>query len=1078
MKNPLLEGLNPEQQKAVQTTEGPLLILAGAGSGKTKTLTHRIAYLIGENLATPYEILAVTFTNKAAGEMRQRVAELLGQNSQNRSFMPYMGTFHSICVRLLRQEGEHIGLPTNFIIFDESDRQSLIKQIVKQQKIDDKKSPIRSIAGMISGAKNELISPAEFSSTAGTPLQKIVAQVFPLYEKGLRAQNALDFDDLIGRTVALFANNPEIQQKWQTRFKYILVDEYQDTNTAQYKLIKLLTNANRNICVVGDDWQCLPAGSLVDTVNGVQKIENIKVGDIVSTAAGYGKVGNFPVTATRKFQYNSNLVEITTKTGHKITCTPNHILFARWSMANSFFVYLMYSKDIGYRIGVTQGTRNDGRKQDIGLRVRSNQERADKIWIIKVCLTRQEALYYESYYSYEYGIPMTIFRSSSIKKNGLTQENIKQLFNSIDTQKRASKLMAEKGISPEYPHFLPQATTRGGRHRLNINVVLFGDKRSSSQSPWSASRISANTTSADSLDMFEKNGYTVRKAKLGTHRSEVHKLDFGEIERVVNKLLDTNIDYQLSKYAFMTSNKFMFMPASQVYIDMNIPIIKNNKVIEDKIAKVKQVQYSGYVYDIDVDKVHNYSADRIISHNSIYSWRGADFRNILNFERDYPNCTVIKLEQNYRSTKNILDAAHTVISKNSKRSEKKLWTARGDGSPVQVVGVNSERAEAETIIRRIKNLVDIGVRSYNDFAVLYRTNAQSRGIEEQFVRFGLPYKIVGGVRFYDRAEVKDIMAYLRLIYQPEDIVSFRRIVNIPTRSIGAKSIESFLDWRVENGYTLQQAMENCENAPITPRARLALVSFSYIIANFRQASEEMMVANLLESLLKKIDYWHYLADGTIQAESRTENIKELLSVAKAYSEVGLTSFLEEVALVSDIDMVKEGAPAVTLMTLHAAKGLEFPIVFMPGMEETIFPHSRAMYDQSEMEEERRLCYVGMTRAKEELYLLSASSRVLYGSIQSNPPSRFIAEIDNINISNNYPQFDYSGVSLSASNQNNIDIDQEPRYTPELNEGDGVKHRVFGIGTVMEIDGDNVAVYFKGKGQKKLNISFAPLEKIE
>ena len=718
MKNPLLEGLNLEQQKAVQTTEGPLLILAGAGSGKTKTLTHRIAYLIGENLATPYEILAVTFTNKAAGEMRQRVAELLGQNSQNRSFMPYMGTFHSICVRLLRQEGEHIGLPTNFIIFDESDRQSLIKQIVKQQKIDDKKSPVRSIAGMISGAKNELISPAEFAGTAGTPLQKIAAQVFPLYEKGLRAQNALDFDDLIGRTVALFANNPEIQQKWQTRFKYILVDEYQDTNAAQYKLIKLLTNSKNNICICGDDWQ------------------------------------------------------------------------------------------------------------------------------------------------------------------------------------------------------------------------------------------------------------------------------------------------------------------------------------------------------------------------SIYGWRGADFRNILNFERDYPKCTVIKLEQNYRSTKNILDAAHTVISKNSKRSEKKLWTARGDGSPVQVVGVNSERAEAETIIRRIKNLVDIGVRSYNDFAVLYRTNAQSRGIEEQFVRFGLPYKIVGGVRFYDRAEVKDIMAYLRLIYQPEDIVSFRRIVNIPTRSIGAKSIESFLDWRVENGYTLQQAMENCENAPITPRARLALVSFSYIIANFRQASEEMMVANLLESLLKKIDYWHYLADGTIQAESRTENIKELLSVAKAYSEVGLTSFLEEVALVSDIDMVKEGAPAVTLMTLHAAKGLEFPIVFMPGMEETIFPHSRAMYDQSEMEEERRLCYVGMTRAKEELYLLSASSRVLYGSIQSNPPSRFIAEIDNINISNNYPQFDYSGVSLSASNQNNIDIDQEPRYTPELNEGDGVKHRVFGIGTVMEIDGDNVAVYFKGKGQKKLNISFAPLEKIE
>lgn len=705
--------LNDEQKRAVETTEGPVLILAGAGSGKTKTLTHRIAYILDTKKATMFEVLAVTFTNKAAGEMRHRVAELLGASHENRSFMPYMGTFHSICVRLLRQEGENIGLANNFVIYDESDRQALIKQILKQEKIDDKKSPARTIAGMISGAKNELIGPSEFSGAAGTPTQKVAAKVYPLYEKGLRSQNALDFDDLIGRTVSLFDNHPSIREKWQNQFKYIMIDEYQDTNAAQYKLIKLLTNKKNNICVVGDDWQ------------------------------------------------------------------------------------------------------------------------------------------------------------------------------------------------------------------------------------------------------------------------------------------------------------------------------------------------------------------------SIYSWRGADFRNILNFERDYPKTTIIRLEQNYRSTKNILDAAHAVITKNSKRSDKKLWTAIGDGNPVQVLSVQNERVEAETIIRRVKTMVDMGIRRYSDFAILYRTNAQSRSIEEQFIRFGLPYKIVGGVRFYDRAEIKDVMAYLRLIYQPEDIISFGRAVNIPTRGLGAKSVQNFLDWRAENGFSLGEALDNIQNAPITPRAKQALSDFEDILTTFRNSSEEMTVSVLLEALLKRLDFWKYLDDGSLQSEARVENVKELLSVAKAYSEVGLTSFLEEVALISDLDMVKEGSPAVTLMTLHAAKGLEFPVVFMPGMEETMFPHSRALYDQSEMEEERRLCYVGMTRAKEELYLISAHSRVLYGSIQNNSPSRFISEIDGRNIKSDYAVNDYSGASLSA----NFTTTDEPRYIVEVNEGDTVRHQVFGVGSVLEVSGDNIAVYFKGKGVKKLNITFAPIDKI-
>jgi DNA helicase-2/ATP-dependent DNA helicase PcrA len=714
MHSDLLDGLNPEQQKAVKTTEGPLLILAGAGSGKTKTLTHRVAYLVKNQLATSSQILGVTFTNKAAKEMRERVATLLGDNAEHRSFMPYMGTFHSMCVKILRIDGQYIGLPSNFVIFDESDRTALIKQLAKQQSIDEKQFPSRMIGSLISSAKNELLSPAEYNGIASTPNQKTASRIFPLYEKGLRDQQALDFDDLIGRTVSLLENNPEVKEKWRRQFKYILIDEYQDTNAAQYKLIKLFTNENKNICVVGDDWQ------------------------------------------------------------------------------------------------------------------------------------------------------------------------------------------------------------------------------------------------------------------------------------------------------------------------------------------------------------------------SIYSWRGADFKNILNFERDYPKATIIKLEQNYRSTKLILDAAHAVIMKNKDRSDKKLWTSAKDGQPVQMVQVQNERAEGEAIIRRIQTYVDMHLRKYHDFAVLYRTNAQSRSIEEQFVRYGIPYKIVGGVRFYDRAEIKDIIGYLRLIYQPEDLVSFSRVVNVPSRGIGAKSMQNFLDWRIMESLTLDEAFKNLDTAPLMAKAKNALKDFIGVVQSLRAASEELPVAVLIDKLLKATDYLKHLDDGSVQSEARQENVKELMSVAKAYSEVGLSSFLEEVALVSDLDGLNNSNDSVTLMTLHAAKGLEFPVVFMPGMEESIFPHSRALFDQSEMEEERRLCYVGMTRAREELFMMYTDSRILYGGLQHNPPSRFLGEIDSSFQTQSSP---LSSGMFGTANISSPSNSTEPRYIPELEEGDQVRHQLFGIGTVMEIDGDTVAIYFKGKGAKKLNIAFAPLEKL-
>lgn len=704
----ILVNLNPEQRRAVENTEGPLLIQAGAGSGKTKTLTHRIAYLIATGKAQPANVLAVTFTNKAAREMRERLAALLGRSPDDRSFLPYMGTFHSICVRLLRRDGSHVGVPPSFVIFDESDRLSAIKQITKQLHIDEKAYPPRQIAGLISGAKNELLSPVDYAAHTNSPLERTASDVFPRYESSLKECGALDFDDLISKTVALLEHHEQVRQRWQQTFRYIMIDEYQDTNAAQYKLIKLLVNESKNIAVVGDDWQ------------------------------------------------------------------------------------------------------------------------------------------------------------------------------------------------------------------------------------------------------------------------------------------------------------------------------------------------------------------------SIYSWRGADFRNILRFEKDFPGSTIIKLEQNYRSSGAILEAAHSVISNNAQRSKKKLWTQAGQGRPVEVLQVANERAEGEAIVRRVVHAVGSGQRSYNDFAVLYRTNAQSRALEEACLHYQIPYRIVGGVRFYDRKEIKDIVAYIRLLFQPEDRVSFERIVNVPARGIGAKSLQEFFAWQTVQGTSLYSALEGVEEcAAITPKARAALKDFSSLLHDLRSIMDDTHPAGLIDSLTRRLDYMAYLQDGTPQGEARQENVRELLSVARDYHEFGLEGFLEEISLLSGGDERIKTDQAITLMTLHAAKGLEFPVVFMPAMEETILPHSRALYDQSEMEEERRLCYVGMTRARVELYLLCSSSRMLYGGLQHNPPSRFIAEIDK--------SFGLGSMNFDQPALPKAPSVSEPRYVPVINEGDRVRHQLFGEGTVMEKDGDTAIIYFKGKGSKKLDVSFAPLE---
>ena len=701
----LLSGLNDEQAKAVQCTSGPLLILAGAGSGKTKTLTHRIAYLIAEEGLYPNQILAVTFTNKAAREMRERLGHLLSQDSSSRSFMPWMGTFHGICVRLLRHDGHVLGIGNNFVIYDEDDRQGLIKQAMKQLSIADKQLKPQAVSSKISNAKNELLGPDDMAAMARYPFEKDVAKIYELYEKLRQEAGALDFDDLLGETVRLLTNYPEVRAKWRAQFKHILIDEYQDTNAAQYAIVKQLVGEERNICVVGDDWQ------------------------------------------------------------------------------------------------------------------------------------------------------------------------------------------------------------------------------------------------------------------------------------------------------------------------------------------------------------------------SIYSWRGADFTNILNFERDFPGALIIKLEQNYRSTGAILEAAHNVISKNVQRSDKKLWTAEPAGSPVQVQGSYDEAEEAYGVASRIAAQAMIGARNYGDFAILYRTNAQSYTLERALLQVRVPYQIIGGVRFYDRKEIKDIVAYLRLIYQPNDRMSFTRIANVPTRGIGATSLENFLQWQGENGMDIISSLVNVQQTSrLTPRAKLALEKLGNLLRSMQvKVEEQLPPSDLIELLINRTGYRDFIMDGTPQAEEREANLGSLISDAKAF--LTLPDYLEEVALMSSADTQEDGKK-VTLMTIHAAKGLEFPVVFMVGMEEGIFPHSR-VYDAgpSELEEERRLCYVGMTRAREELHLSYAGSRLLFGQRSYNPPSRFLSDMGYEPERATQPSF---------SRQNDYD---EWSDGPGLDIGDGVRSAQFGVGEVVDIDGLAVTVQFSSGVTKKLNVEYARLEKL-
>jgi len=721
----ILKSLNDKQKEAVLSVKGPLLVIAGAGSGKTRALTNRIAYLIKEKGVSPWNILAVTFTNKAANEMKERIVKLLNKEIDDPN-LPAIGTFHSTCVRILRKHIHLLDYESHFNIYDTADQQILMKHVLADLNMDDKTIQPRALLHHISGAKNELITPAQYKKTmVHNFFTERVATVYAHYQKSLQKNNALDFDDIIMKTVELFRQEPKVLDQYQEKFKFISIDEYQDTNRAQYDLTNLLAQKYRNLCVIGDSDQ------------------------------------------------------------------------------------------------------------------------------------------------------------------------------------------------------------------------------------------------------------------------------------------------------------------------------------------------------------------------GIYSFRGANITNILNFEKDYPDAKIVLLEQNYRSTQNILDAAHSIISKNSQRKDKKLWTEKEGGEKLREICLDNERGEAEFVCKEIKErLKAYESPKYNDFVILYRTNAQSRVIEESFLRYGIPYKIVGGIRFYERKEIKDMVAYLRFLQNPSDSVSLFRIINTPPRKIGTKTIENIQQYAYKKGLTFFQAMKDVEkNSEINPGKQEIILKFVKLIESLKKTNTQFAASGVIKHVLDYSGYKKFINDGTVEGESRLENVYELINVASKYDNIepglSLNIFLEEIALIADVDTLDNQENAVTLMTIHSAKGLEFPYVFLVGMEEGLLPHSQSLLEREQLEEERRLMYVAVTRAREKLYLLHSNSRMIYGETQENTPSQFLNDI---------PSELLEADERSAKSIRKDDLGYTPIPFEDYNDaepvtlhgGDRVHHNSFGDGTVVSVTGGVAQIAFDSAkyGLKKLALSIAPLTKIE
>ena len=1069
----LLEGLNPAQYEAVTHTGGPLLVVAGAGSGKTRVLTHRIAHLIQEYGVSPFQILAITFTNKAATEMRERVGRLVGPVAQKM----WVSTFHSACVRILRRDAQELGYPSQFTIYDQADAVRLTGYVVRDLGIDPKRFAPRSVHAAISALKNEGRSPFDATEAAQVIHERKIAEIYTEYQARLRRAGAMDFDDLLGVTVELLQTRPDVLTHYQDRFRHVLVDEYQDTNVVQNDLVMMLGEEHRSVCVVGDSDQCLPAGTMVRAPDGEVPIESVRVGDTVMGTAGGRTPSPGRVTDLTQGRYQGTTVRVHVG-GRQLRGTPHHIVPARMGVAEgSQFVCLMYRADRGYSVGRTGiiGSHDSGRQQ-CGFGGRVDQESVDKLWVLRTCDSEAEAVYWESLYAASYGLPTACFHSAG-REPEMDDAWLERPHDALDTQAAAKQLMADSLIHPEFPHHRP----RNGSESRSVDLTMFSDVRA------------GRPTHSVAWSM--------------NHRLETARVDYREALDLALSIAETE-GLEVRRRMAVDRTIYDYTPLSHLRPGMHVLVEEDGELIEATVDQVELMPHDGPVYDLEVDGTHTYVADGVLVHNSVYRFRGADMRNILEFETAFPDATVVVLEQNYRSTQTILDAANAVIANNKGRKPKDLWTESGAGDKVVRFQGEDETDEAQWVTREMSRLHEGGDVRWSDMAVFYRTNAQSRVVEEQMMRAGIPYRVVGGTRFFDRKEIKDAMAYLKAVVNPTDEVSVKRVLNVPKRGVGDQTVGRLDAYARARGATFVEALRRWDDAGASARSARGIESFLSLLDDLG-ADLSATPADMLETLLERSGYLEDLrADAAapaqqIEAESRLENLAELVGMARDHDSV--EAFLEQVSLVADTDQLPDpddpSETGAVLMTLHSAKGLEFPVVFIVGMEEGVFPHVRSLTEPAELEEERRLCYVGITRARERLYLTHAWCRTLFGATQYNPPSRFIEEIPSELIKDSSASrttrrasraegrpsgwgatsWEPQGRERAVERATRQGVPR-PTHAHELGfkVGDDVRHNVWGEGVVLMIEGSGekaeAVVNFPSVGEKRLLLSWAPLEK--
>jgi DNA helicase-2/ATP-dependent DNA helicase PcrA len=1089
--DPLLDGLNPVQRDAVTHTDGPLLIVAGAGSGKTRVLTHRIAHLIRDHGVSPFEILAITFTNKAADEMKHRVGALVGPVAQKM----WVSTFHAACVRILRRDADRLGFPKQFTIYDQADANRLTGYVIRDLGLDSKRFPPRAVHATISAAKNDGISADAYADRAQVIYERKIADVFREYQARLLRAGAMDFDDLLGNAVVLLQRHPDLLDHYQRRFKHVMVDEYQDTNTVQNELVLLLTRTHRNICVVGDGDQCLPAGTMISTPVGPVPIEQIKVGDEVLGTGGGFELTAGRVTFVKEGVHPGRMYRITAG-GRTMEATPGHLLFVDPMLEpGGWLVYLMHRADMGWRIGVTKTVRpNAHGKPDFGARVRLNQERGDALWILAVVDSRADASYWEAFYAAEYGLPTSCFHDAG-RRLAMDQGRLDRLFASIDTQSRAKDLIYDADLHVDHPHL----RIAGGSRRQTLNLSMFGGERRHGEV--AHHRVQWSSSRAEVADRLTAAGLAITRGRGPNVRLEATRKNFREAEALVRKAVVAG-DLAVNLRAQVGDRVWSVQPMSHLRVGMTVLVEDDHGRLAPRRVDTFEILESGdRVFDLEVEATHNYVANGISVKNSIYKFRGADMRNILEFESAFPEVTVVVLEQNYRSTQRILSAANAVIANNLSRKPKELWTDRGDGDLIIRFHADDEVDEAQWVTREIAKLHDGGTMRWKDVAVFYRTNAQSRVLEEHLARHGIPYKVIGGTRFYDRREVKDALAYLRSVVNPADEVSVKRVLNVPKRGVGDGSIGKLDAFATGTGSSFVDALRRSDEAGVSGTAVRGIREFLELLDGVADLAADDRPAPLLEALLERSGYLDELrGERTIESEGRLENLAEL--VGSAQEAESIDAFLEQVSLVSDADEIDGDDSEVVLMTVHAAKGLEFPAVFLIGLEDGVFPHLRSIGEPDELEEERRLAYVALTRAQERLYLTHAWSRTLYGGTQYNPPSRFLDEIPDELVEvieqkrasrggRTYGSGGYGsrGSGIGENKERIVERAIQAGAGPQrhgadalgLKVGDDVSHATFGEGVILMIEGQGdkteVVIRFPGAGEKRLLMSWAPLKKV-